>query len=974
MSVELTNPLALTLLILIPVALFVARRSLANLSPLRQSVTSGIRVLILLLVVLALSGLRIKTASDDLAIIFLVDVSASITPMESHNITAAINREIESASPRDYIGVIAFAREPSVELAPTRRETLGNWRIEQFSSNPARDHTNIAAALRLAAALVPESATGKLVLFSDGNETVESAAEGARYLRGTGIEIYTRSVRNLMESAGENIEVAVRNIVTPEMLSEGEAFDLSVSVDATRDTEAILRVFRNDTVVAERTVQLKSDGENVFLVPQRLDQKGFFTFRAEVEALSSDGFMQNNSRESFTLVEGRPATLYVYGDAQPSPAMVRVLSDGSFAADLRRPAAMPVTLAAFQNYDLVIFDNVPATTLVQDQMKMVQSYIKDLGGGFIMVGGENSFGPGGYFKTPIEEALPVSLDVRQKKHFPSLALALVIDKSGSMAGNKMQLALAAGSATVDFLSERDSVAVIAFDDQAHQVVGLKNVEDKAGISREIQAIQAIGGTNIFAGLEMAYQSLVTSDAQIKHIILLSDGQSDGDYDSLTRLLNEKNMTLSTVAVGEDADIALMRILAAMGGGRFYATDSADNLPKIFTQEAFLASRSTIIEEPFVPRLVRPTRATMGIDWTSAPPLGGYVGTAERDFQQTPAITSLISDKDDPIYAVWQYGLGRAAAFTSDIKARWASSWMNWSGLGQFWTQVLRDTVRSQGAVDLVSHVEMGGGNGHISVEALSVDGSFRNNLRLNARVVRPDLTSADVRLEQTAPGRYEGEFPATSRGAYLVSVVEDGGGAAPITGAVNSYSPEFGIAPGDVDLLARIAEETGGQMLSGPSEEAEPSRQLFERRIAKTRPNDIWRSLLLVALILLPVDVGTRRMRITGEQIESARNRLRVLIRRPKKGVADAELNPAMEQLKDARTRVRLTDGEQDLFELETRSEDVDEAKNIVSELQSTAVEPREESSVVKESSPDTSQKKDPLATRLLDSQRKRRQ
>ena len=594
MNVELTNPLALVLLLLIPAALFVARHSLANLSTLRKSVTSGIRILLLVLLVLALSGLRIRTASDDLAFIYLVDISASVTPGESRKIAAQINREIDSARPGDYIGVVAFAREPSVELAPTRKEALGNWRIEQFNSNPGRDHTNIAAAIRLAAALVPDSATGRLMLFSDGNETLESAMEAARFLRGKGIELYSRSIRSVTDRPEEQMEVAVRDLVTPEMLSEGEAFELRTTIDTTRDTEGVLRVFRDDSVVAERTVQLSSTGENLFVVPQRLEQKGFYTYRAEVEALNTDGFLQNNSREAFTIVEGRPATLYVYGDAQPSSAMVRVLTDGNFASDVRRAGAMPVTLAGFQNFDLVIFDNVSATALAPDQMKMVQSYVRDLGGGFIMIGGEHSFGPGGYFKTPIEETLPVSLDVRQKKHFPSLALALVIDKSGSMAGNKMHLALDAGAATVDFLSERDSVAVIAFDDQAHQVVGLKRVEDKPGITRDIQAILPIGGTNVYAGLEMAYQSLSTSDAQIKHIILLSDGQSDGDYDSLTRSLQEKGMTLSTVAIGDDADVELMRMLADLGGGRFYATDAADNLPKIFTREAFLASRSTII--------------------------------------------------------------------------------------------------------------------------------------------------------------------------------------------------------------------------------------------------------------------------------------------------------------------------------------------------------------------------------------------
>ena len=272
-------------------------------------------------------------------------------------------------------------------------------------------------------------------------------------------------------------------ISAPERLAEGEALDLKVTVDSTTDSDAVLRIFRNDSLVAERDVRLAAAGENVFVLPQRNERKGFYTYRAEVEAIQSDGFVQNNSREAFTIVEGRPKTLYVYGDAQPSAAMLRVLDEGNFAAEIRPAAAVPTQLAGFQDYDLVIFDNVPATVLTTGQMKMMQSYVRDLGGGFIMIGGDQSFGPGGYYKTPVEETLPVSLDVRQKKHFPSLALVLVIDKSGSMSGDKMRLALEAASAAVDFLSERDSVAVVAFDSDAETVVALGKVEDKQAIMR-----------------------------------------------------------------------------------------------------------------------------------------------------------------------------------------------------------------------------------------------------------------------------------------------------------------------------------------------------------------------------------------------------------------------------------------------------------------------------------------------------------
>ncbi len=700
---------------------------------------------------------------------------------------------------------------------------------------------------------------------------------------------------------------------------------MKATVDSTVDTDAKLRIFRNDSLIAERQVQLSGSGENVFILPERNDKKGFYTYRAEVEALEADSFVQNNSREAFTLVEGKPKLLYVTGDPLPSAAMMRVFAEGNFALDTSRVA--PTSLAGFQDYDLVIFDNLPATQLTKAQMKMTQSYARDLGGGFLMIGGEQSFGPGGYYKTPVEEMLPVSLDVRQKKHFPSLALVLVIDKSGSMAEiqngrSRIELALEAASTAVDFLTERDSVGVIAFDSEPQPVVAITKVEDKKKIIKEILTIQASGGTVMYPGIRQAYEWLQSNDSQIKHIIVLSDGESQpADFAGIAKSISDAGMTLSSIAIGTDIDQggSTMKMIADIGGGRFYATDRAETLPQIFTREAFLASRSTIIEEPFQPRLVKATQATNGIDWTGAPQLGGYVGTAERDATNSPAITSLISDKDDPVYAVWQYGLGRVAAFTSDAKPRWAANWMNWSGFGQFWTQVLRDTIRRQGSNELQPRVEINAGKGHVTVEAVAPDGSFKNNLRLTAHLVAPDFSTSDITLEQTASGRYEGDFAAITRGAYLVSVSQEGGLQAPVTGSVNSYSPEFSITSSDTNLLAQISEATGGSVLNASvtnlesggdnaNNQAAGNVNLFDHRTEKTTPREIFAALLLLAVLLLPVDVGMRRVHISREQIEQAREWIRTKLRHSPVVALDAETVAAHAQLKKSRARVRLGD------------------------------------------------------------------
>jgi hypothetical protein len=476
----------------------------------------------------------------------------------------------------------------------------------------------------------------------------------------------------------------------------------------------------------------------------------------------------------------------------------------------------------------------------------------------------------------------------------------------------------------------------------------------------------MGGTNIYAGLEMAHASLAASDAQIKHIILLSDGQSEGRYDAMIRSINEAGITLSSVAIGEDADLGLMRMLAERGGGRFYETGDASNLPRIFTREAVLASRSTIIEEPFVPRLVRATRAAAGIDWPAAPQLGGYVGTAERDSIQSPAITSLITDKDDPLYAVWQYGLGRAAAFTSDAKPQWAGGWMNWPGFGQFWTQAIRDAVRLEGAGDLIPRTEIAAGRGRITVEALAADGGFRNGLRLRGRVVAPDFTTEDVMLYQTAAGRYEAEFAATRRGAYLVSITEEGSRSAPVAGAVNSYSPEFAIASSDQGLLARVAEETGGRVLgeqSGSDVEA-----MFNRRATKAKPAEIWETLLLIAVLLLPLDVGIRRMHITSEQVAEAKAWIERRLWRREVIEVDHEGAAALSQLKDARTRVKLSDESPGVTASQPASPFIENRP--ASDLSKSSTTPANAQAAESDAPP---AEQTPLASRLLKARREKR-
>ena len=346
--------------------------------------------------------------------------------------------------------------------------------------------------------------------------------------------------------------------------------------------------------------------------------------------------------------------------------------------------------------------------------------------------------------------------------------------------------------------------------------------------------------------------------------------------------------------------------------------------------------------------------------------------------KSPAITALMSDKDDPVYAVWQYGLGRAAAFTSDAKSRWAAQWMSWSGFGQFWTQAFRDVLRHQGSTELQPHVEINAGRGHVTVEAASSEGEFKNDLRLKAHIIAPDFTATDIPLEQTAAGRYEGDFPAQLRGAYLASVSEEGGAPAPVAGAVNSYSPEYSIAQSDTNLLTEISTATNGATLPALASDAPPASDvnLFEKRAARTVPHEIWQALMLVALLLLPFDVGIRRVHLSREQVEQAREWVRSRLRRRVPLAIDAEAAASLAGLKEARSRVRLSDAPAEttaatptpVIETAPRASSADNGAQA-----NKVSKPTRPAETAATPSVTAGGQDSPLASRLLDARKKRR-
>jgi Mg-chelatase subunit ChlD len=816
-----------------------------------------LRTLVLLLLVLALSGMQTVRPADELAVVFLVDVSDSMSESAIESARATINESLAHMRPDDRAAVITFGANAMVE-----RPMGALAEIPQFEAAPSRLYTDLAEAIRLGMALYPPGAARRMVILSDGLANTGNAEEAARLAAAAGVEIV---VVPLGSPPGD--EVLVSNVDAPSRLNEGQRFDLDVTIQSTIETEAVLRVLGGGRVLHESLVDLHA-GANRYAIPMTADQPGLTAFRVQVVPAGEDAYYQNNELWSFTQVVGPPRVLLVADDETEIDALEQALLAEGLLVDTTTGAGAPVDLASLSNYSSVVLANVPARSLGPRRMAMLQTYVRDLGGGLVMIGGPNAFGVGGYFQTPIEEALPVEMRLQDETRLPMMTVVYVIDKSGSMSETsvggipKVELAKEAIIRSVQLLTPMDRVGVIAFDETAMWVVPIQPVTDVGGIVERVSTIRADGGTDIYAGLLAVSQVLPDDPSTIRHVVLLTDGGAspEGIAPLVQELYDEHGITLSVIAIGQGY-APFIEELPEMAGGRFHYAYDADTIPEIFAEEVSLATRAYIMEEEFYPQLAGSSPILSGIE--STPPLLGYVGATVK-----PTASLILSTPmGDPLLAAWQYGLGRSVAWTSDATARWGIYWVTWDDYSRFWAQAVQWTITEGVHQNVEVRIEPVGDESRIVLDARDESGDYLNDLEVEANIIAPDMTTQMVTLRQVAPGRYEGTFTPEDEGAYFVRLAgADSGDEAPAaiaetTGWVLAYSPEYRSLEGDPDYLAHIAELTGGRVIAD-------SADVFAHTLAMeygTRP--IWPWLLLAATLLLPIDVAVRRLVITRQDL-----------------------------------------------------------------------------------------------------------
>lgn len=919
MSLTFTDPIYLWALLLIPLAWGLAALAPRALPGVRRRLSLGLRAAVLALLVLALAGAQLRRPVDNLSVVFLVDVSDSMPVGARQEATEYVRAAIEEMPEGDRAAVVVFGKEALVE-----RTASDLRRLDPLGSVPIATRTDIAAAIQLGLALLPADMQKRIVLLSDGQENEGDARAAADLVAAREVVLDTVALGGGISGP----EVQVSSIEAPDSVPLGQRFELVIRLLANQDTTVRLRVFGDNQVIYDEAVQVPSGG-TLQRVPLEAGEEGFHRYRAVIEG-AADTRTQNNEAAAFTQVTGQPRVAVVTGEPDEASALVSALEAAQVRVDVLAPGTLPQTLEGLVGYDSIVLVGVEAPELPAATMELLPTFVRDLGHGLVMVGGPEGFGAGQWLRTPVEEAMPVDMDVRPKDQEANIALVLAVDKSGSMGrchcddpnnAQQQQQRRESGLPKVDIakdavvqataaLGPTDFVGVVAFDAAARWALETQRFPGLASLEQAIAPIDATGQTNIFAGLTLAEEGLRGVDARVKHIILLTDGWSRaGDHKELADRLAAEGITLSVVAAGSGSAQDL-DLLAEAGGGRYYPAASMEDVPQIFLKETIRIAGRYIIEEPFYPTLMNTGNTILaGLPLEEGvPALIGYNGSTLK----ADATEILRTSQGDPLLATRRYGLGRTVAWTSDLSGRWAGDWLAWEGFPDFAAQLVAWSFPDPQEGDLSVRARQQGSA--TLLEVSSTDDQGRPlSADTQAIIVGPDLEPTELTIPQVGAGQYEVELPSDQVGAYFVTVLQRDANGEPLgstaRGFVVPYSPEYRLQEADDTLLGQVAARTGGEVrpLTDPAAVfAHPPQQV-------TRAWELWPWLLGLALLLFPFDVAVRRVIFGQRELASARAWVAERVQR--RGQPAPREEPTLGTLFEAKQRAtrresRPTDGE----------------------------------------------------------------
>lgn len=840
MSLEFARPLLLLLLpAYIALIYLIDRRGGRRSRRIKHRVARVMRCLLTCLCVLALAAPSVVLPGGQQAVWILADASASARGMQDQ-MTQSVRTALENKDASVNAGVIAFGGNAMVEK-PLAQDGTYNGVTTAVDAQAS----DLSSALTLASALLPEDAQGRIVVLSDG--ATEDVRAAAQQLAARGVTVDYQSFSG---DALPDAQISQLNV--PSRVYQGQSFTVTVQVTANHDTAGTLVLYQNRTPVSSREVTLRR-GDNTFTFRDTAADTGVVTYEARLIS-EGDSCAQNDSMGGYVYVQGAPKLLLVEGRQGEGSEMAAMLSAAAMQYETVLPAQLPYDAEQLRQYDGIVLVNVDYDAADEEQWAALDSAVRVLGRGLTVIGGDSSYALGGYRGSRLEEMLPVTIDVRNKLDLPSLALMLVIDKSGSMSDGmfgttRLELAKEAAMRAAEVLTPNDQVGVIAFDDAAKWVVSLQKAEDVEAIQNQIGTIRPGGGTAFFTALYEATYALMNAQAQQKHIIFLTDGEAgDTGYLQLCDIMQQNDITLTTVAVGSGADQATLRTLAQQGGGRAYAANEFDNLPKIFTKETYLVSGSYVQNRTFTPVITEQSALT---DFEGFPQLSGYLAATEKSL----ATVSLMSDREDPILAWWQYGAGRVVAFMADSRGAWTSEFLQWDQAAAFYGGMAAFTLPGEEREGQLTTERQGDA---LRIVYTAPEGA-QTGLSTSVTALLPDGTQTQLALQESAPGVYEGEIAAAQLGAYALRVEQrDASGELQRVmegGAVNGYSGEYDLRNQNAEsTLPYLSALTGGREITDSAEMLKSTHAVVRARRDLTQP------LLWALMVLLLCDIALRRL------------------------------------------------------------------------------------------------------------------
>jgi uncharacterized membrane protein len=888
----------LALLLVIPILWWLSHKSLAGLGPYRKAIALTLRSLVALLIIAALAGVHWVWTSDRVTVIYLLDQSDSIPNAKRQlmlKFAIASAKEHRQSNRQDRAGLIAFGREASIEFPPIDDSLPPVERLESYLGKT--DATNLESALKLAQASFPENSSKRIVIITDGNETLGTATSTAKRLTDEGIGIDVVPIQ-----MSSNAEILVDKIDVPGQVRQGQSVDARVVIeryvegDANQPIDGRLRVTRRvgnqSETIADGPVTLDRD-VNVIPIPHRVDQPAGYTYEAEFtpDSPQSDSIPQNNRTTAFSYARGKGRVMVIENSDRLGEydLLVEALRRNDIECDLRDTSNLYSSLIELQGYDSVILAGVARS--VGDDASKVQSFsdeqietlvrsVQQFGTGVLMIGGPESFGAGGWANTKLEEAMPVDFQVKNSKIDAVGALAMVMHASELAEGNYWQKSIA--RAALDSLGPMDYCGVVQYDSAGNNWMwgdrmGLARVgENRSLMKARLSRMQPGDMPDFDSSLGMALTSLRNVPAAMKHMIIISDGDPTPPSAGVLAGYSNAGIKISTVAVGTHgpAGSQLLQKIAQSTGGNYYVASNPKVLPKIFMREARRVARPLLFEpEGGIQPVVSFRHEAMSGIGDGIPNLRGFVLTQKKESSlvEVPMLSPLPTDAiNASLLATWTYGLGRTAVFTSDAGNRWAKEWTSWPQYDQFFTQLVRWTMRptaDEGKYQLATNIR----DGKIQVVVTAMDQQDRmvNFLEMAGTAIGPDLQPFPFTLKQKAPGRYEGSFDISATGAYILSIIPAAGKAPLTSGLTVPFSNEYRVRKTNRRLLEEVVGLTpvGGQ--SGTlSNSLEPDSlkeilaiDPYRGGLAPARSlEDVWPLAVLLGACLFFADVFIRRV------------------------------------------------------------------------------------------------------------------